>query len=277
MRLTNLKPRVRSAVARFDALAQTQALRAIPAAVRLAGCATGFERLRFLAVGLRYAWDRDTGTQVVKLPLGGGHVPIVLPDFAAFLVLEEIFALEQYRRESGPDPQVILDLGANVGASAFYYRQTFPAARIICVEADPNLIPVLKQNGIQLDVEVVHAAVAATAGNVEFYVAESSWAGSILPERGSTAHAVSVPAVTLDDLIEAYRPELIKVDIEGAEHEVFAASHLTSSVRVIVGEIHSAAGDPRTKSLLGRLADFCLDVEEYGDFTLFRAIRASTP
>jgi FkbM family methyltransferase len=186
-------------------------------------------------------------------------------------VLHEIFSLDQYRREEGPDPTTILDLGANIGASAVFYRLLYPAARIVCVEPDPAIVPVLTENTRSIGAEVVHAAVAGSAGEVLFFPSPQSWAGSIVRDGGEGE--VRVPSVTLDELIERYAPDLIKIDVEGAEYDVFASSTKATTARVVVGEIHSPAGDEKTTRLLSTFAGYALDVEEYGALTLFRAVR----
>jgi FkbM family methyltransferase len=231
----------------------------------------GSPRLKFLALGVLYGTGRFDGPSEVRMPIPGGAATMRLPDHAAFLVLGEIFAMDQYRREPGPEPASILDLGANIGASALFYRRLHPDARIVCVEADPALAEVLRENTKLLDVEVIEAAVAAEAGELEFRQATQSWGGSIADGREGTI--VKVPAVTLDELVERCRPDLIKIDVEGAEYDVLAASEQATTARIVVGEIHSGEHDPRTTALLDRFAGYRLDVEEYGDLTLFRAVR----
>jgi FkbM family methyltransferase len=230
----------------------------------------GVERLRFIALGLRFGTGRFKGPARARFRLRDGMVDITLPDLPAFQVLGEIYVLQQYRPAPGPAPETVLDIGANIGISALFYRQTYPDARIVCVEADPAMLDLLRENTRPLGVEIVHAAVAASSGEIEFFQSDESWSGSIVDGDGPS---VRVPAVTLDELIERYDPDLVKVDIEGAEYDVFASSRRAATVHTVVGEIHSPRTDPRTVELLRAFSNAELDISEQGLVTLFRAVR----
>jgi FkbM family methyltransferase len=270
---TSIIHRIRDGLTAVDRRLGTRLATGLKDGIQLAlsAPATPVDRLRMLALGARFATGRFEGPATARLRVHDRPVTMHLPDFAAFLVLHEIFALDQYRREEGPDPTTILDLGANIGASAVFYRLLYPAARIICVEPDPAIVPVLTENTRSIGAEVIHAAVAGSAGEVLFFPSPQSWAGSIVRDGGEGE--VRVPSVTLDDLMERYSPDLIKIDVEGAEYDVFEASTKATAARVVVGEIHTREHDVKTTRLLSTFAGYALDVEGYGELTLFRAVR----
>lgn len=118
---------------------------------------------------------------------------------------------------------VIVDAGANVGYSALDFAERFPDAVVIAVEPDPETFAELVANCIgEPRIQPIHAAVWSHEGGV------SLLAGS---EQGSWAHKVAglgaTPSRTLASLLALVpegRPLIIKLDIEGAEREVCAAS-----------------------------------------------------
>lgn len=197
-----------------------------------------------------------------------GEVPFVVPDMAAMMVLRGLFIVGEYDITPAPPPRAIVDVGANVGLSALYFRRRFPGARILAVEPSPDLVPLLRRNTAALDVEVLHAAVAADRGTVRFTEADDSWAGITTGGAG-----VEVPAVTLDDLLEGI--DFLKLDIEGAEFEALPASGLLTEVATIVGEIHAPPTSRRAQELLELLPDHEIQLVRPDDagFTLFQARR----
>jgi FkbM family methyltransferase len=204
------------------------------------------------AAGLLYGTKRWNRPIAIDVGYGSASARLRVPDFAAFKVLGEVLLYGNYADEVEPAPRSILDLGANIGASALYFRSRFPDARIHCVEASPTIVETLRQNVAGLGVEVEHAAVADTPGTITFYESADSWSGSTSVTSG---RPVEVAAVTLDDLLSRTRPDLLKIDIEGAEFDVLPTSAKLADVSMVMGEIHSTPDDPRTVAITSRFAN----------------------
>lgn len=138
----------------------------------------------------------------------------------------------------------IIDLGANIGSTSVWLARTFGARQIVAVEPDPNNAALarinLRQNGIAGT--VIEAAVGSGGGTVHFSISENSTLGRI----GSTG--IEVPLVTPQSLIDRFpdgeRIGLLKMDIEGAEADLFAADlGWLAGVDCVVSEIHTDAVD----------------------------------
>src|SRR5262245_28452347 len=128
------------------------------------------------------------------------------------------------------DAPVVLDLGANQGEFSRLMLARFPRARVILVEANPELVDRLKARFAGTTATVVHAAIGGTSGaSVEFYLSDQSMASSISKDL-SAVHGlrdagtpVMVPMTTLRELMNRFaldRVDLVKMDIEGAEFDV---------------------------------------------------------
>lgn len=155
----------------------------------------------------------------------------------------------------------ILDCGANVGIVTLYYKRDFPSARITALEADPDIARALSlnisENGLS-QVDIVAAAVWVENGRVCF-VAEGADSGSVATEyHGSATRQLDVPAIRLRDILAREdRVDLLKLDIEGAEHRVLAdAEPELHRVGAIAVELHEFDANnrqsPTTLSLLKR-------------------------
>jgi FkbM family methyltransferase len=164
----------------------------------------------------------------------------------------------------------ILELGANVGYFTVQGARAAPQARYLAVEPYPASARVCRAN-LQLNrvesVELVAAAAVARAGpaTVELHVPHDQLgaptvafvgAGSELPEpmRRRLRQTVPVPAVDVRSLLPGV--ELLKLDVEGQEHALLAASrdYLRARRPTVFVEVL-----PGTARLRGLLAELCRD------------------
>src|SRR5438093_872186 len=76
------------------------------------------------------------------------------------------FVKEQERRGRRP---LIVDAGANIGATALYFMLTFPNSSVVAVEPDHENYNLLSKNTQGLRVKAHHAAVSATKGRVSVF------------------------------------------------------------------------------------------------------------
>ncbi len=148
--------------------------------------------------------------------------------------------------------KVFVDLGANEGYFTIQgARLTEPDGRVVAVEPQDRLIPVLQENVRLNDVKnvtIVHAAISSKRGAAELHLAPDINTGSTSFYR---ATRYSVPTqiaktITLADLLDEHdvaRVDLMKVDIEGAEYEAILGSPEVFEdhrVKAIALELHPA-------------------------------------
>ena len=92
---------------------------------------------------------------------------------------------------------LVLDIGANIGAAALWFHRRYPQAEVVGVEADPRTAAVARANlADQAGVWVLNAAISDHAGEATLWVAPESWASSTAIAAGAP---IRVPAVTLDE------------------------------------------------------------------------------
>jgi FkbM family methyltransferase len=139
--------------------------------------------------------------------------------------LEESF--RWYRPKVG---DLVFDIGAHCGVSTYHLSEMVgPAGKVVAFEPDPVNFAILQRNMARYavqNVELVPAAVAATAGRLEF--SSEGTVGSMLMSvlrRPSEGEVVTVEAMTLADAFGRWGvPNLCKIDIEGAEIDVIEKS-----------------------------------------------------
>jgi len=143
---------------------------------------------------------------------------------------EEKAILDYFRLYKPQAGETVFDLGANCGLSVYYLSQAVgPAGKVYAFEPDPVNYGVMLGNIARhqlSNVVPLRKAIAADTGNLEFF--SEGTIGSTLARQSSrrtTGNVITVEAITLAGACQAYGiPTFIKMDIEGAEIEVIAAS-----------------------------------------------------
>lgn len=141
-------------------------------------------------------------------------IPMRNPEQAA-LVANKIIA-PALVTDLCPRGGTFVDVGAHLGAIFSTARHNDPSLRTIAFEADPD-----KARHLQAKFPwcTVHAAaVGETPGRVAFYIDGDATAySSMVKQGGRTQRATEVACVTLDDALTTETPDILKIDIEGAE------------------------------------------------------------
>lgn len=157
---------------------------------------------------------------------------------------KEFFALMEGKR--------VADIGANIGAFA-YNALKAGANEVVCFEPDPDNVKMFRKQN--LNAKLISRAVADKTGTREFYVNTGKNKGlhSLQPYRGRDV--IKVRTVSFQEVLERYKPQLVKIDIEGGEYGLNL--NLPEYVEAICIEIHLTAKGHRSlgKALTKRLAE----------------------
>jgi FkbM family methyltransferase len=189
------------------------------------------------------------------------------------------------RHEYGPvcdqlqDAKFILDLGANVGYASAIFASRYPSARILAVEPDPGNYRLCVQNLEPYGnrVKTLLGAVWANRSRLALargtYCDGREWATQVVETQDSNNAEVEAWDVSsLLDMAQQKEADLLKIDIEGSEAEVFASNTATwlPRVRNICIELH----DQRCREIFFRaLRGFHYEHAEFREFTLCLNLR----
>ncbi len=116
---------------------------------------------------------------------------------------------------------LIMDAGANIGASSIYFSSLFKESRIISIEPERNNVELLKKNVSQLkDCKVIDGALGAVPGTMFLQDPGLSDWGFRVGDKGDYSVQVTTVNQVLDTNCDCI-PFLAKIDIEGGELSLF--------------------------------------------------------
>jgi FkbM family methyltransferase len=158
---------------------------------------------------------------------------------------------------------VVWDVGANVGLfSVVAAARAGANGRVISVEADLDAVTLLNRTvALRSDghaaITVLPLAVGRSIGFVHFLIAGRARAANAIKGYGSTQmggirEERVLPSMNLDCLLEHFSaPQVLKIDVEGAENEVLlgAKSLLLHARPLIYCEVASSNADDITALL----------------------------
>jgi FkbM family methyltransferase len=198
--------------------------------------------------------------------------------------LKKIFVDREYGIALAKQPSVIVDAGANVGFAAVFFAETFPRARILAVEPEIANYQLLQQNVAPYPA-ITPVRCALWNSNVDVAIVDPGdgpWGYRTQPTgEPSTNVIATVPGRTLDALCAEYglgHVDILKVDIEGGEKEVFdSCSRWIHSVGVVIAELHDHLKVGCAQSFSSATKDFEIESRRGENvFKLRRAYAAKT-
>lgn len=141
---------------------------------------------------------------------------------------------------------VVWDIGANVGLFGMAAATRAGSdGKVICFEPDTTLIALLRRNAALFrsaaEITIISAAVAGSTGIRQFNVsararAENALAGYGNADGGPIRESYAVVTLSIDDCLSWLPvPNVVKIDIEGAEVEILSRkSRLLRQIRPLI-------------------------------------------
>jgi FkbM family methyltransferase len=175
-----------------------------------------------------------------------------------------VFMAGKYAWKFAEPPKVIVDAGAYIGLSAVYFAIRYPDAVIIAIEPGADNFELLAKNTAGFpNIRLVRAALWTDSGEISLSdPGEGAW-GLRVAAPGSPGHAPVedlVRAVTVDEIRAEQgldKIDLLKMDIEGTERELFAAAESwLPAVRAIHIELHDRVKDGCSAAFFTAVSEF---------------------
>ena len=200
--------------------------------------------------------------RLIKIKVRDYPQPIYLRNNTSDItVFYQIFLEKSYSIAYTCQPETIIDCGANIGLSSIFFSLKFPNARIIAIEPElSNYELLLKNTNSISNIVVLNAGIwnKPTALKIE-NSDNSKW--EIQVSETSDLTEKSISAVSIQELMNKYKfleIDILKVDIEGSEKELFETNYETwiPSTRIMIIELHDNLRKGASKSFFKAMSNY---------------------
>ncbi|TCZ67882.1 FkbM family methyltransferase [Flaviaesturariibacter aridisoli] len=197
-----------------------------------------------------------------------------IPSLSDHIMFEQIFYSRGYDIDIPFEPRTIFDIGANVGLAALYFANRFPDAKIIGVEPEQSNFSQAKRNTQPYpNVEILHGAIwprEETLRLLDKGFGEASFMVTSNEGEGS----YELPAYTIAGLMKRAgitTVDLVKIDIEGAEMDLFAENFESwlPYTKVLLVETHDRYRPGTSRTVFETINRYDFDLEVKGENLVF--------
>ncbi len=195
------------------------------------------------------------------------------------MVFRQVFTDQEYEMSvhlpDSFDPKVIIDGGGNIGLASVFFKNKYKNAKIISIEPNKANFDILQQN-IKNYPEVigVNSALWDKSTYLKIKNINSSNWGFVVHET-TQSDENSFMAMSISDLMRQFQLEkidLLKIDIEGAEKEVFSASNCDEwlgKTHVLVIEVHDFIRAGTAKAVFDAVHKYNYNFRNLGENLIF--------
>ena len=187
-----------------------------------------------------------------------------------YQVFAKVFVWGGYRNLVDRNTQFIIDAGSNIGLSVAYFARMAPQAVIVAIEPEGGNVEILQRNTATFGTRIRIVSQALTSGSRRLSLDDSK--GRPDGYRFYDDASGEIAGITIDDLVQQEEwtgeIDLLKVDIEGGEYDLFLNGDLKwlGRVKYLVCEIHDR---PDKKKLEDKILAEGFEIKRRGEDTHF--------
>jgi FkbM family methyltransferase len=216
--------------------------------------------------------------ELAIVPPQSNHQVYLRIDTSDFCAYRDVLIFKSKSYDpSVPDfsPSTIVDVGAHIGMASILFALKYPAARIISIEPEPsNFAALMRNTAPYKTITPIQAALWREDGEVTLGPSHAHPKGAFQTFGNGQQQVRAVTLETLMREINIPSIDLLKVDIEGAEVEVFESCPWISNVQVIAIELHDRVR-PGCSSVVKNAAGV-LRCHQKGEVTFFDRLPAQS-
>ena len=165
---------------------------------------------------------------------------------------------------------LIVDCGANIGASAVWFALSYPGCHLVAVEPERNNRELLAKNCEGLDCTLVDGGISCSDGKMFLEdPGQGDWGFRLSADQGG----YEVPTHSARDLVRRFTdqgqvPLIFKSDIEGGEAALFSKdTDWVDSFPLVIVELHDwmLPGQANSRNFLRTIAALDMDFVHRGE------------
>jgi FkbM family methyltransferase len=197
-----------------------------------------------------------TGSVTIDVP--GLRAPVaVRPGSTDVFSFEDVFVHGLHELDMALEPSLIVDCGANVGYVSILFASRYPGAQVVALEPEASNVAILRRNAAAYaNIDVIEGAVWSTNGRLRIRNVGAAYdAFQVEPDAQG-----EIRAFTIDSLMRRYGAtdvDVLKIDIEGAEREIFRERpSWLEHVRILLIELHDRFEPGCSKAFYDAIAGY---------------------
>ncbi len=154
---------------------------------------------------------------------------------------KDILLDKEYYYPAPFSPRTIVDVGANCGMTSVFYANLYPDAIVVAVEPEAsNYTALLDNTRAYPNIIPIHAALWNGDGQVEVFpgwLKAKKWGKwGFRVREGNGCRALTLTTLMREIGIETV--DILKIDVEGAEQEIFSGCDWIDNVKLLAIELH---------------------------------------
>jgi FkbM family methyltransferase len=185
-------------------------------------------------------------------------------------VFWQVFVEKEYDIPLNINPKLIIDGGANIGCATLWFRKKYPEAQIIAIEPEESNFKILEENTKKLDqVKIIKAGIWNKNTTLKIdNPGLGKW--GFETKEADSSDKNSLTAITIDKILAdsgCKEIDILKLDIEGSEKEVFESGYENwlDKTKVIIIELHERMREGSEKSFYSAIAKYNFEKKRHGE------------
>ena len=183
---------------------------------------------------------------------------------------DKIFLDEEYHVSLDHPPEIIIDAGANIGAASVYFAARYPRAKIFSIEPETsNFEMLLKNTAPYPNIRCLQKALWFTNEPLVIKNQNVNKESFEIGQKEEDREQEIIQSITVNDLIQQFDLpgiDILKIDIEGAEKEVFSNNmEWLQKVGLIFIEYHDRKKTGCRDSVVKAVAPYVKTVFQKGE------------
>lgn len=194
-------------------------------------------------------------------------------------IFNQVFRDLEYDINFGFEPRSIIDAGANIGLTALYFSGEYPNCKIISIEpealnfemlvenskANSNIIPVKKA----LSNRIETLSVIGSDRETSSFTTQKLESKAADEGRRNEVETTTVAELMKQNDLKSI--DIVKIDIEGFEKELFESNYedWIPYTKVIIIELHDRMKKGCSKSLFECIVNYDFELDMRGENLIF--------
>ena len=229
-----------------------------------------YRRFKFNGIVFLYK-KRFMPNQIISFKASFLKFPVFLRNNSSDIsTFYQIVFYQEYKIAFGFIPEIIIDLGANIGLAAVYFKNVYPNSKIISLEPEiSNYNMLLKNTKEYDDIICYNVGIWNKPGNLIVEESEQGYWASFVHEveyiSEDTTKAITISQLIRDHKID--KIDILKIDIEGSEKELFSNNYneWLSITKVIIIELHDHLREGSSMSFFNALSKYNYSISHSGE------------